>query len=264
MTHFLCFPLTTTHSQPQLRQTLHHFKNDPSTSKIPSDAYRPLQTLHIPIRLLSLPTADRVKAACHHLQTLNINSMLRNIPRMIPDRINRVRQTQQETLSICPESSSSDLSTESVSPSLTVTLSGVDSFKPLPGKGSLHWRLQASCTDTTSRINPFLDEIKQSLDLAGFQIPKLRLPQPETIVLLSTMSSRPHEFIPDSKQPGKYRRVLPPLFETGDIIQKFKNFVFAEDIRLERLSLCELGLQKQIERFGAEAQLSEVCSVPLP
>ena len=77
-------------------------------------------------------------------------------------------------------------------------------------------------------------------------------------------SSRPDMNIRSNKVPNKLQQTPAPAFETMDILQKFENFVFAEDVRLEKLSLCELGLQKQIIRFGAEAQLSEVCSVPLP
>ncbi len=76
--------------------------------------------------------------------------------------------------------------------------------------------------------------------------------------------SRPKFDVPDHTQPGKFRRALPPMFETKEITKKFENFVLAENVRLERLSLCELGLWRELEKRGTEAQLSEVCSVPLP
>ena len=63
---------------------------------------------------------------------------------------------------------------------------------------------------------------------------------------------------------GRMKQTLPPMFETWGITQKFETFVLAEEIELERLSLCELGLTKDFLRFGEEARLREICSVPLP
>lgn len=243
LTHFLCIPITTPQSRPQLQKTLHQFSKDPCTSRIPSGAYRPLQTLHIPIRTLSLQTQDRIEAACHHLRSLDIDGLLR-----------RTSETTPGT-------------------SLTITLSGVYS-KPLlaqeglyPDRGSLDWRLKTSCADSTSRLRPFLDEIRRCFDVSGFQIPGARPRNPDyLVILLSTMHawSRSRKLVRDSEEPYKLRAADPPLFETKDITKKFENFVFAESLRLERLSLCELGLTKRIQKMGAEAQLLEVCSVPLP
>lgn len=149
---------------------------------------------------------------------------------------------------------------------MTITLSGLRG-RPTASRGTLDWRLQVCYTDCTFHLGPLLNEIRQSFDVAGFQVAGYRETGPDHyVVLLSTMHAliRPREAIRDPRQPGKLREPGPPLFETKDIIQKFENFVFAEDIRLERLSLCELGLQRKIRRFGTEARLQEVCSVPLP
>lgn len=271
LSHFLCIPITTAHSRAQLEQTLHQFKNDPTTSKIPAGAYRPLQTLNISIEVLSLPTADRVAAACHHLRSLDIDGLLRRASKGAPGNTHGVHEVQQRTPPVNQESRTSVSATGSGSPSLTVKLSGIRSNSRLgrraPDQGITGWSLRTSYTDSTSRLSPFLDEIRRAFRAAGFQTPGLR---PEInhghIKLLSTKhaSSRPKTLVRSPKEPSKFQRPEVPRFETRNIIQKFENFVFVEDIRLERLSLCELGLGKQIERFGAEAQLSEVCSVPLP
>lgn len=128
----------------------------------------------------------------------------------------------------------------------------------------MNWRFQTSYTNSTSLIRQFIDGIRRSLDLAGFDTRTVKEPLDEMVVLLSNMSNKPREIMRDSRQPDKYRSVLAPLFETGEITQKFKDFVFAENIRLQRLSLCKLGLQTRLEKFGEETDLSEICSVPLP
>lgn len=125
-------------------------------------------------------------------------------------------------------------------------------------------RLSTLYSDSTSRLGRFLDEIWQSFELAGLQVPLEAAP--EHIVIVDSMhaSNRPKTIVRDRKQPSKLRQALPPLFETENITRKFENFVFAENIRLERLSLCKLGLLGEISRLGAEAQLQEICSVLLP
>ena len=165
--------------------------------------------------------------------------------------------------SIYQGSSTHDLLAESKSPQLTITLSGVRCTS-LQGQGTLNGRLLASCTDPTSRLRPFLNEIRRSFDVADFRTASLKKAYDELVVLISTASNAPKTIIRDTKHPDKFRRALQPLFETLDIIKNFEDFVFAENIRLEKLSLCELGLQTALEKFGAETRLPEVCSVPLP
>lgn len=265
LTHFLCIPITTTHSKPQLEQSLHQFRNDPSTSEISSDAYRPLQTLHIPIRALSLPTVGRERAACHLLRGIDIDGLLRR-PTTGPPKAKRgVGEVQQEPLSINAWSTTPTSSTEPRPPSLAITLSGVHS-KSTPKWGTLNRVLHTLCTDSTSRLGPFLDEIRQSFDDAGFGIARLTQTKSEHVTLLKNVHAfkGPREYILDHAQAGKFRRAPARRFETKDITQKFENFLFAENIKLERLSLCRLGLGKKLGRFGEETQLPEVCSVPLP
>lgn len=267
LTHFLCIPIATPHSMPQLEQTLHRFKIDPSTSKIPSGSYRPLQTLHIPIEVFSLPTAGRIAAACHHLRSLDIDGLLRKQPEGASRSKRGVREVQQKVPPVNQGSHPYASAVDSISPPFTVTLRGVRCRSSEEPASQLFSRfLKTPYIDSTSRLGPLLDHIRRYFHVAGFQVPGLIPEYYGYITFLDTQhaSSRPKTVVPHYKQANRIGRALSPLLETKDIIQKFENFVFAEDIRLERLSLCELGLQKAIEKFGAEAQLSEVCSVPLP
>lgn len=271
LTHFLCFPITTQHSRPQLEKSLHHFRTDPSTSKIPPGAFRPLETLHISIRPLSLPTADRVQAACHHLRSLDVDGLLQRISTRASGNTQAVHEVQKGLPSIHQASSAQALSTESRLPPLAVSLSGVRIIplrrtQTYPDRGTMNHSLHTLYSDSTSRLRPYIDEIRQSFDVTGFQIAGLRQHSSDRIVIVDTMhaSNRPKTFTRDPNQPSKFRRALPSLFETENITRKFESFVFAENMRLEKLSLCRLGVLKEIEKLGAEAQLQEVCSVSLP
>lgn len=272
LSHFLCMPIATAESRPQLEKSLHQFRTDPSTSKVPSGAHRPLQTLHLPIRALSLHTPGQIEAACRHLRSLDIDSLLRHTSRTTPETTDDVRGTPQERAAVHHQSSSLPFSKNSRSPSLTVTLSGVfgehlRARGPFPDRGSLNYRLYTKYADYTSRIVPFVNEIKCSFDAAGFHIPTYRDQSYKSLViLLSTKHawSRSKKLVEHHELPHRLRQTEPPLFETKEIIEKFENFVFAKDLKLEKLCLCEMGLVQMIKKIDTEAQLREVCSVDLP
>jgi activating signal cointegrator complex subunit 1 len=91
LTHFLCFPLVNATSLPQLEASLAGFKaaipplprrdNDPPLKPapplIPDAAVRPVGTLHLTLGVMSLPTKERLDEAVHLLQSLDLNSMVR-------------------------------------------------------------------------------------------------------------------------------------------------------------------------------------------
>lgn len=91
LTHFLCFPLVNAVSLPQLEASLATFKAaipprprtehdhplKPTPPLIPDAALRPVGTLHLTLGVMSLPTKERLDAAINLLQSLDLESMLR-------------------------------------------------------------------------------------------------------------------------------------------------------------------------------------------
>lgn len=95
LTHFLCIPLVTNTTLPQLRASLQAFRNDAestltfntrgqgssSSSNAPPPnldrAIRPLGTLHLTLGVMSLLTEERVNSALSLLQSLDIPALFR-------------------------------------------------------------------------------------------------------------------------------------------------------------------------------------------
>ncbi|KAF7874039.1 hypothetical protein EAF04_002711 [Stromatinia cepivora] len=83
-THFLCLPLVTPSSRPQLQSSLSVFKTDviaqtlsplststsTSTPRIPEKAIRPLGTLHLTIGVMNLETAEKLNGAIKILNSI--------------------------------------------------------------------------------------------------------------------------------------------------------------------------------------------------
>lgn len=93
-THFLCLPLLTSSSTPQLASALHYFKSTlpgfpptPDASAtvearrieplIPDGALRPLGTLHLTLGVMSLPSGEKLTDALKLLQSLDLLAFLR-------------------------------------------------------------------------------------------------------------------------------------------------------------------------------------------
>jgi len=111
LTHFLCFPLVTSVSRPQLEQSLQHFQKltldttspslrassnnvgaslpietqqqtenrSSSRQELPAKAIRPVGTLHLTIGVLSLETEDQLEGATNLLQSLDVRKLLEDV-----------------------------------------------------------------------------------------------------------------------------------------------------------------------------------------
>ncbi|KAG0646346.1 hypothetical protein D0Z07_8328 [Hyphodiscus hymeniophilus] len=78
LTHFLCIPLVTPQSRPQLQTSLNKFRAD-VTSSIPEKAIRPIGTLHLTIGVMSLLTQERIDRALGVLRNLDLKEMLSQV-----------------------------------------------------------------------------------------------------------------------------------------------------------------------------------------
>ncbi|EFQ35009.1 hypothetical protein CGRA01v4_12243 [Colletotrichum graminicola] len=77
-THFLCIPLVTTISRPQLSASLRDLSTNIADLGIPSSVVRPLSTMHLTLGNMRLPEAKDIKKATEVLQS--IKPLLPNTP----------------------------------------------------------------------------------------------------------------------------------------------------------------------------------------
>ena len=186
----------------------------------------------------------------------------------------RKRSISEQCLELKESLSLSSVANMSQPLPLHVTLSSLvgrpfdKTGRPLRGMGNRVLVLAALCHDTTSRVRHLRDNLAiifaaatlfdESLLSVSFQADSVWLPQ----VGLINMAYVRGNLVPSPTQPGKFKTQYPEI-DPRDLTPTFKDFVWAENIRLEMLSICPLGLYKQIRREGPNAQLSEMCSVPL-
>jgi hypothetical protein len=96
LTHFLCLPLVTETSKPQLEASLRKFRDSvatkyldglpaddaplgfgqaPRAPLIPPKAIRPIGTIHFTLGVMSLESEEKVDEAVEHLQGLNLKTL---------------------------------------------------------------------------------------------------------------------------------------------------------------------------------------------
>lgn len=135
--------------------------------------------------------------------------------------------------------------------------------------------LSTKVHDSTNRIMHLFDNLKIIFAAAGLHNPSADRFSPSVSfkearsapsvpgpTLVNTNWIR-RPLVPSPHEPLKLEIKESLAFDPRDLLCTFKNFVWAEKIRLERLSICRLGLAKHIQRAGSNAQLQEECSVPL-
>lgn len=154
LTHFLCIPLVTTSSRPQLQTNLAAFRADiaketpENPNGIPEKAIRPIGTLHLTLGVMSLLTPSRVQEALTVLKSLDLRASLANTSNASGEA-----QLPAEHKSTNGEGDKGEVEVEP----LTITLRGLESMHT-SSKTSV---LYTSPVDTDGRLYSFLNSLKE-------------------------------------------------------------------------------------------------------
>lgn len=269
LTHFLCLPLITTASKPQLEHSLKAFtdatspqpERDPEPSElkirdeisneegtlrfVPAKAIRPLGTLHFTLGVMSLGQ-DQVKEATEYLQALDLDALL---------------------------SSANASETQSNVAPLKINLTGLHSMHE-PVKTSI---LYAAPEDLTGKLYPFCVALQKEFTDRGVLISDDReLKLHATIV--NTIYAKGSRLTQDSskvqgsstqttdRSQGHGPNAKAPLkLDATKLLDQYKDYVWAENIILDRLAICEMGAKKVFDDTGklVEERYTEVASIQL-
>ncbi|OJD20853.1 hypothetical protein ACJ73_07811 [Blastomyces percursus] len=171
LTHFLCLPLVNPTSIPQLASSLSEFRDSiplvpppvsarvkasaqlPDTLLFPDRALRPLGTLHLTLGVMSLLTKERLEEALAFLQSLDLESMLRDAE-------------VQATAAPTGEDSISNATPAVASAPQPLSINLV-SLHALP-RAKAATILYAKPVDSTSRLYPFCVSLREKFVEAGF------------------------------------------------------------------------------------------------
>ena len=262
LTHFICIPLLTSSSRPILEHSLGVLRESPASASIPSEAFIPPGMLQINLRIpMSLSTPSRFADAKKLLESLDLNSLTREP--LKPSR--RERSIHEQSLELEKSLSLSPVPNMTQPLPLHVTLSGI-STKFLSNNTP---NLAAQGHDPTSRVRHLRNNLAKIFAAAGlFDQSSLRAAfgkvyQPAVLLIrMDRRRDRSGKLIPSHTQPGTVKTYV-PYFDCRELVRTFIEFVGADHLRLERMSLFAVGFSMRFDRADPDAQLSESCSVPL-
>lgn len=260
LTHFLCLPLVTEVSRPQLDRSLKQFTaemcettpgkrasqddNESSTAAQPPEAFspksiRPLGTLHLTLGVMTLDQ-DKLAKAVQVLNSLDVASMLKPTPNSStgPDS-----DTQQET----------------AVPALTIDLKGLESMHD-PDSTSI---LYVAPSDPTDRLYNFCLALKSQFEefLVSDDRP-LRL----HATIVNTIYGKNRSASSRSQGHGPKAKGSLKL-DARPVLQKYQDFVWAENFTLDRIAICEMGAKKIMDAAKVrvlDERYTEVASATLP
>jgi activating signal cointegrator complex subunit 1 len=294
LTHFLCLPLVTPSSKPQLEVSIETFRKNASpvepeqttnlATPIHPKAIRPVGALHCTLGVMSLD-ASKLQKAIDLLQTLNVERLLSDAAASTSNPSPTTRSTQPPTESEPPVAAAAAATTTPAQPHpsspLKISLTGLASMHS-PANTSI---LYIPPSDPTQRLYPFCLALQKLFQDEGVLLPdnrELRLhativntiyakgrkkkASPKKDGKASSADPTPQEDEDDRSQGHGPFSNAPLKFDARRLLDEYKDFVWAEGVVLDRIAICEMGAKKQFDAEGTvvDEEYTEVASVKLP
>ncbi|KAK3387215.1 AKAP7 2'5' RNA ligase-like domain-containing protein [Podospora didyma] len=225
-THFLCIPLTTQASRPQLLQSLGSFRADvssPQSFGVPEEAIRPVGTLHLTLGVFSFPKNEGLDQAIELLRLLRPRELLTSIAfPAIPGVEGEVT-----TQALVKEEKDSAATISELAP-LTITLRGLETMQK-PDKASV---LYALPVDQMGRLQAFCEKLRTT-----FQEAKLMMEDNRPLLLHATIANTIYVKggrDKKSKKPGGKRWDKLTIDARG-ILDRYEDQIWMEDVGNRRL-----------------------------
>jgi activating signal cointegrator complex subunit 1 len=280
LTHFLCLPLITDTSKPQFQTGLERLKDDLEQSAlVPAKAARPLGTLHLTLGVMSLDDTQLGEAK-RYLQELSLHRLLRDLTQR------KLAEKAAEDGSISENLNAAAMPDTD---SLTIDLKALVTMHS-PQNTSI---LYASPKDSTQRLVPFAALLRKEFTEKGFMVEDTRpLKLHATVIntiyakpdgrrgrkshVKETLKHIEHKVSPhhheakhnddepaagseeDDNTPPRNDGHGPDAkswmrFDASTLIDRYKDFTWAEGVRIDRVQICKMGAKK-IWSGGSEGE----------
>jgi activating signal cointegrator complex subunit 1 len=215
-THFLCIPLVTKLSRPQLASSLASFSADvtsPDSYGFPPESIRPLGTLHLTLGVMSFPRNEGLDKAVELLKTLAPRQMLQG-----------ARPVTTANLAAGSDASPAP-------GALTITLRGLHAMQPA-ARASVLYSTPADEDGTLLRL---CEQIKAAFQAAGLMLDENR-PLLLHATILNTLYVK-------AGRRGQRRERL--TVDARGALERYDDFVFMRDVAPEKIAICRMGAKEQ-------------------
>jgi activating signal cointegrator complex subunit 1 len=287
LTHFLCLPLVTDASRPQFQAGIERLRGDlERDAVVPSKAVRPLSTLHLTLGVMSLDEA-KLEETKQYLQGFSLHRLLRDLTQRkvaqqaaedgtISENLNAAAMPDTDALTInlealtpmqapqntsilyaSPKDSTQRLMTFATSLRTEFMQKGfmIEDTRPLKLHATIINTIYAKSAAQRGRRKSVMDTLKHIEHKVS---PHHHKPKPanhddqvstagsgEENDAAKESSARNEGHGPDAKS---WMR-----FDARELIESYKSFVWAEDVRIDRVQICKMGAKKMWSG-GAEGE----------
>lgn len=228
LTHFLCLPLVTPASRPQLSASIASFSDDVTRPtqlggfRLPPDAVRPVGTLHLTLGMMSFPKNEGLQNAVDMLKSLETPKILAG--------------TRKPAMPGAPDTAAA--AEQEVPSQILLTLRGLKSMQQ-PDKTTV---LYAPPSDPEGILQNFAEEIRAIFKDAGLLVPENR-----PLLLHATIVNT--SYVKKEKHKGKkWDRVL--IGDAQAIMDRYEDHVWMESMPLDKVAICRMRA-KPVEENGA-------------
>lgn len=241
-THFLCIPLVTTASRPQLSRSLGEFRDDITDTNsfaIPAGAVRPLGTLHLTLGVMNLKEEGRLEEATALLKGLKLGEILQESGRAAKERADRAAAAvTAEATSHGPLGGDEPQEDGR----LAVSLRGLQTMHK-PTQATV---LYAVPEDSRGRLYPFCDKVRAAFIDAG-----LMMDEGRALLLHATVVNTIYVRSGGRGGGGGGRKKALSLDARG-ILDRYEDFKWMEGQPVESIAICKMGA-KRVEGEDGEA-----------
>lgn len=241
LTHFLCIPLVTPTSRPQLTASLASFQDDVTNPKdlggfdLPVDAVRPVGTLHLTLGMMSFPKGEGLDKAVDMLKSLKPREMLAAVKKPA-----------------MPGAAADEVTAAGTS-EIFMALKGLNSMQKVDKATVLY----APPSDPNGILQGFAESIKAAFKEAG-----LLAPDDRPLLLHATVVNTIYVKKTKSFQRGKkWDRNI--ISDAQGMLDRYEDQVWMQDIPLEKIAICRMGAKPIVENglvvdtaYEVEAEVS--------
>ncbi|PHH55721.1 hypothetical protein CFIMG_008521RA00001 [Ceratocystis fimbriata CBS 114723] len=233
-THFLCIPLVTPTSRPQLQRSLDTFRQHVTATPalgVPLDAIRPLGTLHLTLGVMDLKTdANTLGRACEVLSGLRPRALLAAAHAELHGSSTPVAEGDGSP------------------PPLVVSLTDLKPMHTVTSTSVLY----AQPTDPHGVLQLFCLKIRQAFVDAGLMVlgsqPELRLHATVVNTVYMPGQSRGH-----GSQRNRSKRIS---LDARQAVESFGGFRWASHVPVEAIAICRMGA-RAVDGVDGEAYTVE-------
>lgn len=262
LTHFLCIPLITESSRPQLERSLARFKGDvlgnPASQPFGAAAVRPVGTWHLTLGVMNLAHSEQLANAVKLLGDLDVVRTLAQIasPGTIDGDTETVPRAGAPEL---PQLKSGASARDTATRPLVISLTSLASMHEDDNTSILY----AIPVDSTGRLQTFCQCIRDAFSTAGLLVPDDR-PLRLHATVVNTVYAKPQA---SSARRGGHgpKAAGTKRFDARHVLAKCKEWKWAEDFRIEKVAICRMGANKIVEDGEAvDQRYEEIAGAKLP